>query len=242
MSDDTAIGRLQLTQAEAHLATLTAGERVDWALANTPGLHVVTSSFGVQAAVMLHLVNERAPGIPVVVVDTGYLFPETYQFMDELTSKLGLNLVVCRAELSPAWQEARYGKQWEQGTDGIKAYNQRNKVEPLNAKFADLGVGTWFTGLRREQSNTRSNTPFIDVDRHTFRVKVQPIADWTKQDVHQYLEAHRLPYHPLFEQGYVSIGDTHSTRPLELGMTEEETRFGGLVRECGLHVKAEGNA
>ena len=239
MSDDTAIGKLQLTQAEAHLATLTAGERVDWALSNTPGLHVVTSSFGVQAAVMLHLVNERAPGIPVVVVDTGYLFLETYQFMDELTSKLALNLVVCRAELSPAWQEARYGKLWEQGTDGIKAYNQRNKVEPLDIKFGELGVSTWFTGLRREQSSSRAETPFIDVAAG--RIKVQPIADWTKQDVHKYLEAYRLPYHPLFEQGYVSIGDTHSTRPLELGMTEEETRFGGLVRECGLHVKAEGN-
>lgn len=222
------------------LGGLSATERIAWALSNTPGLHVVTSSFGVQAAVMLHLVNERAPGIPVVVVDTGYLFPETYQFMDELTSRLGLNLVVCRAELSPAWQEARYGKQWEQGRDGIKAYNQRNKVEPLNAKFADLGVGTWFTGLRRDQSSTRFNTPFIE--NAGGRVKVQPIADWTKQDVHQYLEAHQLPYHPLFDEGYVSIGDTHSTRPLSLGMTEEETRFGGLVRECGLHVKAEGNA
>jgi phosphoadenosine phosphosulfate reductase len=160
--------------------------------------------------------------------------------MDELTFRLGLNLVVCRAELSPAWQEARYGKQWEQGIDGIKAYNHRNKVEPLDIKFDELGVATWFTGLRREQASSRAETPFIDVAAG--RIKVQPIADWTKQDVHRYLEQYELPYHPLFEQGYVSIGDTHSTMPLELGMTEEETRFGGLVRECGLHVKAEGNA
>jgi phosphoadenosine phosphosulfate reductase len=200
----------------------------------------MTSSFGVQAAVMLHLVTQVHPGIPVVIVDTGYLFPETYQFMDALTSRLGLNLVVCRADLSPAWQEARYGKQWEQGIDGIKAYNHRNKVEPLDIKFDELGVATWFTGLRREQASSRAETPFIDVAAG--RIKVQPIADWTKQDVHRYLEQYELPYHPLFEQGYVSIGDTHSTMPLELGMTEEETRFGGLVRECGLHVKAEGNA
>ena len=219
------------------LGALSATERIAWALENTPGLHVLTSSFGVQAAVMLHLVNERAPGIPVVVVDTGYLFPETYQFMDALTSRLNLNLVVCRAELSPAWQEARYGKQWEQGVDGIKAYNHRNKVAPLDAKFDALGVTTWFTGLRREQASSRADTPFIDVAGA--RIKVQPIADWTKQNVHRYLELHNLPYHPLFEQGYVSIGDTHSTRPLTLGMTEEETRFGGLVRECGLHVKPE---
>ena len=229
-----------LEETNRFLSGMSVDARVAWAIENTPGLHVVTSSFGVQAAVMLHLVNERTPGIPVVVVDTGYLFPETYQFMDALKSRLGLNLVVCRAELSPAWQEARYGKQWEQGIDGIKAYNHRNKVEPLDIKFDELGVTTWFTGLRREQASSRAETPFIDIAAG--RIKVQPIADWTKQDVHKYLEQHELPYHPLFEQGYVSIGDTHSTRPLELGMTEEETRFGGLVRECGLHVKAEGNA
>lgn len=229
-----------LEETNRFLAGLSADARVAWAIENTPGLHVVTSSFGVQAAVMLHLVTQHAPGIPVVVVDTGYLFPETYQFMDALTSRLNLNLVVCRAELSPAWQEARYGKQWEQGIDGIKAYNHRNKVAPLDAKFDALGVTTWFTGLRREQSSSRADTPFVDAVAG--RIKVQPIADWTKQDVHRYLEHHNLPYHPLFEQGYVSIGDTHSTRPLTLGMTEEETRFGGLVRECGLHVKPEGKA
>lgn len=227
-----------LEETNRFLSGLSAAERVAWAIENTPCLHVMTSSFGVQAAVMLHLVTQVHPGIPVVVVDTGYLFPETYQFMDELTSRLGLNLVVCRAELSPMWQEARYGKQWEQGIDGTKAYNHRNKVEPLDIKFDELGVATWFTGLRREQASSRAETPFIDVAAG--RIKVQPIADWTKQDVHKYLEQHELPYHPLFEQGYVSIGDTHSTRPLTIGMTEEETRFGGLVRECGLHVKSEG--
>jgi len=227
-----------LEEVNCLLADLSAGERIGWALTNTPGLHVVTSSFGVQAAVMLHLVTQQSPGIPVVVVDTGYLFPETYQFIDALTEQLHLNLVVCRAELSPAWQEARFGKQWEQGIDGIKAYNHRNKVAPLDTKFEALGVTTWFTGLRREQAASRADTPFIDVAGG--RIKVQAIADWTKKDVHQYLEAHGLPYHPLFDQGYVSIGDTHSTRPLTLGMTEEETRFGGLVRECGLHVKSEG--
>lgn len=229
-----------IEETNRFLAGLSADARVEWAIGNTPGRHVVTSSFGVQAAVMLHLVTQHAPRIPVVVVDTGYLFPETYQFMDALTSRLNLNLVVCRAELSPAWQEARYGKQWEQGIDGIKAYNQRNKVVPLDVKFDELGVKTWFTGLRREQASSRADTPFVDAVAG--RIKVQPIADWTKQDVHRYLELHNLPYHPLFEQGYVSIGDTHSTRPLTLGMTEEETRFGGLVRECGLHVKSDGEA
>ena len=92
----------------------------------------MTSSFGIQAAVSLHLVAQQSPSIPVILTDTGYLFPETYQFIDSLQQQLQLNLHVYRAALSPAWQEARYGKLWEQGVEGLERYNQLNKVEPLN--------------------------------------------------------------------------------------------------------------
>jgi phosphoadenosine phosphosulfate reductase len=102
----------------------------------------------------------------------------------------------------------------------------------------DLAVQTWFSGLRRSQSSTRANTPIVSVQRDV--VKFCPIVEWSNKDVHYYLKDHNLPYHPLWEQGYVSVGDTHSTRPLELGMTEEETRFNGLGRECGLHVAGDG--
>ncbi|VEA32993.1 phosphoadenosine phosphosulfate reductase [Salmonella enterica subsp. enterica] len=99
---------LALAETNAQLETLTAEERVAWALENLPGEYVLSSSFGIQAAVSLHLVNQIRPDIPVILTDTGYLFPETYQFIDELTDKLKLNLKVYRAGESPAWQEARY--------------------------------------------------------------------------------------------------------------------------------------
>ncbi|HAG1496794.1 TPA: phosphoadenosine phosphosulfate reductase family protein [Salmonella enterica] len=140
---------MALAETNAQLEKLSAEERVAWALENLPGEYVLSSSFGIQAAVSLHLVNQIRPDIPVILTDTGYLFPETYQFIDELTDKLKLNLKVYRAGESPAWQEARYGKLWE--------------------------------------------------------------------------------------QGYLSVGDTHTTRKWEPGMAEEETRFFGLKRECGLH-------
>lgn len=233
--DQNIIDPSVLARAHTVLAGLNASERIAWSLNHTPGPHMLTSSFGAQAAVMLHLVTEQRADIPVVVVDTGYLFPQTYMYIDLLVSRLNLNLIVVRPLLSPAWQEARYGKRWETGPEGIKEYNQMNKVEPLQRTMQELGVGTWFTGLRREQSKSRKETPFIDVVDG--RVKLQPIADWSLEMVSHYLTKHSLPVHPLLEQGYASMGDWHSTTRLEPGMTEEETRFGGLIRECGLHQR-----
>jgi phosphoadenosine phosphosulfate reductase len=214
-------------------AALKADQRVQWALENLPGNHVLTSSFGAQAAVSLHLVTQVAPNIPVILVDTGYLFPETYRFIDELTARLKINLKVFRAETSPAWQEARYGQRWTKGIEGLNAYNQENKVEPMRRALRELGVSTWFAGLRRNQAESRSQIEFLQWSGG--RWKVHPIADWTDRDVYRYLTKHDLPYHPLWEKGYVSIGDHHSTRPIQEVATVDETRFFGLKRECGIH-------
>jgi len=212
---------------------MTAEERVVSALKSLPGQHVVSSSFGAQSAVMLHLVTRQKADIPVVFIDSGYLFPETYRFVDELTDKLALNLKVYRPERSGAWQEARHGKRWEQGLTGLNAYNQDNKVEPMQRAIEELNVGTWFSGLRRNQSIEREKTPFVE--RSGDRFKVYPIADWTDKDIYDYLKNHDLPYHPLWEKGYVSIGDVHTTKSLADVDSIEETRFFGLKRECGLH-------
>jgi phosphoadenosine phosphosulfate reductase len=214
-------------------ATLGAAARVEWALENLPGNHVLTSSFGAQSAVSLHLVTQVRPDIPVLLVDTGYLFPETYRFIDELTARLKINLKVYRAELSPAWQEARYGQRWSQGLEGLEAYNQENKVEPMRRALRELGANTWFAGLRRNQTESRAKIEHLEWAGG--RWKVHPIADWTDRDVHRYLTKHGLPYHPLWEKGYVSIGDHHSTRPIQDVATEDQTRFFGLKRECGIH-------
>lgn len=224
---------MALAEINTRLEKLSAEERVTWALENLPGEAVLSSSFGIQAAVSLHLVTRLKPQIPVILTDTGYLFPETYQFIDELTDKLGLNLKVFRAEQSAAWQEARYGKLWEQGVEGIERYNQINKVEPMNRALETLNGQTWFAGLRRDQSSSRANLPVLAIQRGVF--KVLPIIDWDNKQVYTYLREHGLGYHPLWDQGYLSVGDTHTTRKWEPGMAEEETRFFGLKRECGLH-------
>lgn len=214
---------------------LTAEQRVARALELLPGEHLLTSSFGAQAAVSLHLVTRAMPRVPVILIDTGYLFPETYRFIDELTRRLSLNLKIYRSPMSPAWQEARHGKLWEQGADGIERYNRMNKVDPMERALRDLDGGTWFAGLRREQSLTRVSIEPVQLTG-AGRYKIHPIFDWTDRDVYRYLKRHALPYHPLWEQGYVSIGDWHTTRSLrDAGDDAEATRFFGLKRECGLH-------
>ncbi|OEE72172.1 phosphoadenylyl-sulfate reductase [Vibrio ordalii] len=224
---------LHLAPLNAYLETLTAQQRVMWAIENLEGTHALSSSFGIQAALMLHLVSSVKSDIPVVLTDTGYLFPETYQFIDQLTDHLNLNLYIFSATISPSWQEARYGKLWEQGVTGIEQYNHLNKVEPMRRALDELDIGTWFSGLRREQSQSRATLPILAIQNGVF--KFLPVIDWTNKDVHYYLQENHLPYHPLWEQGYLSVGDTHTTRKWEPGMNEEETRFFGLKRECGLH-------
>ena len=222
-----------LRETNARLEGVRADERVAWAVEQFGDGLVLSSSFGAQAGVMLHLATRAKADIPVILVDTGYLFPETYRFVDELTERLSLNLKVVRAELSPAWQEARHGKRWENGVAGIEVYNCENKVEPMQRAMAELYATAWLAGLRRQQSASREGLPVLALANG--RVKVHPIIDWTDKQVHDYLKANKMPYHPLWEQGYISIGDTHTTRRLEDGMSEEETRFFGLKRECGLH-------
>lgn len=222
-----------LAELNVSLARLTAEQRVAWALEHVPGEHVLSSSFGAQSAVSLHLVTRQRPQLPVVLIDTGYLFPETYLFVDELTERLALNLKVRRALLGPAWMEARHGRLWEQGVAGLDHYNRLRKVEPMRRALVELDATSWFAGLRRGQSRSRAAIEFAEICNG--RWKFHPLADWSDRDVGDYLARHGLPYHPLWQHGYVSIGDSHTSQRWEPGMDAEDTRFFGLKRECGLH-------
>lgn len=227
-----------LNQWNEILEKETAVSRVELVMEKLPSHFVLSSSFGIQSAVMLHLVTQVDANIPVILTDTGHLFPETYQFIEQLSERLKLNLHVYSAEKSAAWQVAKYGEEWAKGHDELKLYNRRNKVEPLERGLTELKAATWFSGVRRQQSEHRKSLSVVSILRGRF--KVHPIIDWSNKDVHQYLAKHNLPYHPLWDQGYVSVGDVHSTKPLTLGMDESDTRFSGMQRECGLHTDGDG--
>lgn len=209
-------------------------EIVRWALRTFGRGLIMSSSFGAESALMLHLVTRDAPDVPVVFLDTGYLFPETYQFAEELTQKLKLNLKVYGPRMTAARQEALYGRLWNGTDEELATYQQINKVEPMDRALRELGATAWLAGLRRDQTEFRSSLRVVEAQDGVF--KIHPILGWSKQDIRDYMRAHDLPYHPLYHYGYRSIGDVHSTTPTTLDQDERDGRQLGEKRECGIHL------
>ncbi|WP_017712131.1 phosphoadenylyl-sulfate reductase [Prochlorothrix hollandica] len=227
---------LNLDSINEHLSQHNAQGIVQWAAATFGEGLVLSTSFGIQAAVMLHLVSSVVPKTPIIWVDTGYLPPETYRFAEELTQRLRLNLKVYQSPLSPARMEALEGRLWEQDTvEAFNRYDQVRKVEPMQRALKELGATAWLAGLRSNQTSYRQGLRWVD--RHNHLYKVHPILAWSAKDIYLYLSKYDLPYHPFFDQGYTSVGDWHSSRPMTSGDTHErDTRFKGLKQECGLHL------
>ncbi|MDJ0515368.1 MAG: phosphoadenosine phosphosulfate reductase [Trichodesmium sp. MO_231.B1] len=219
----------ELGQADAH--TL-----VKWGYETFGEGLIMSTSFGIQAAVMLHLVTSVVPNIPVIWVDTGYLPAETYRFAEELTERLKLNLKVYQSPISPARMEALYGRLWnEKDVDALNRYDQIRKVEPMQRALKELRATGWLAGLRGDQTKHRQGLARIGKQSGIY--KILPILSWHSRDIYQYLTAHDLPYHPFFDLGYTTVGDWHSSRPLTADDTDErDTRFHGLKQECGLHL------
>ncbi len=223
-----------LDQQNRALGTSTPEVLMQWASQRFGDKLIASTSFGATSAVMLHLVHEVAPRTPIICVDTGYLFPETYQFAEDLIKRLELDVHFYAARMSPARQEALYGKLWEQGEEGVDRYLQINKVEPMQRALRDLGAEGWMAGLRSEQTEHRAGLRRID--RQDGRVKIHPILRWTDDEITAYMERYDLPYHPMVQQGYRSIGDHHSTIPTTADMDPRDGRILGKTRECGLHL------
>ena len=197
---------------------------------------VLSTSFGIQSAVMLHLVTQVVPNIPVIWIDTGYLPVETYRFAEELSNRLRFNLKVYQSPLSPARMEALYGRLWEQhDVHALNRYDQIRKVEPMQRALTELNATAWLTGLRADQTDHRKSLERVGQQGRYY--KLLPILKWTAKNLYQYLVAHDLPYHPLFDKGYVTVGDWHSSRPITAAdANDRDTRFKGLKQECGLHL------
>ncbi|MFM2241907.1 MAG: hypothetical protein RLZ97_762 [Verrucomicrobiota bacterium] len=218
----------------AELLPLKAGERIKALHAHFGDGLVASTSFGLQAAVMLDLIARHAPTIPVVFIDTGYHFPETYRYAEELVARFGTDLRIYHPQYSAARMEAVLGKLWEQGREGLDQYGIITKVEPMDRALRELGATAWISGLRRSHSTTRASRPLAE--RQNRMTKVYPILDWADAQVAAYMHEHDLPRHPLEAQGYVTMGDWHSTVPASHGLDAESTRFNGEKYECGLHL------
>jgi phosphoadenosine phosphosulfate reductase len=197
----------------------------------------VTSSFQAEDMVVVHMVREVLPNVPVIFLDTGYHFAETYEYRDRLAQEWGLNLVNVVPQLTVAEQESQFGILNQTAPD--RCCGMR-KVGPLFASLEPYRL--WFTGLRKEQAKTRANLQPVD----TFTLptgkqleKVSPLADWTTRDVWQYAAEHNIPLMKLYDKGYTSIGcEPCTSLPLDPN-DPRSGRWGGHKTECGIHVQPQ---
>ena len=226
-----------LKEVQSHLKDLKAEERIQWAANEFDHKFVATTSFGIQSAVLLHMLQlNKEIKTQVIWVDTGYLPEETYKYAEQLSNQLNLNLTVVQSEISPARMEAQFGQLWNTGkVEDLEQYHLIRKVQPLERTLENLQVKCWASGVRSNQTNHRSSMTYLDLIRN--RLSLRPLLEWTQKDIFYYMKENKLPQHPLFEKGYSTVGDWHSSTPEGTNNKGRETRFGGLKQECGIHVQ-----
>lgn len=195
-----------------------------------PGKITLVSSFGAEAAVLLHMVAKIDRGTPVLFIDTKHLFSETLRYRDALAERLGLqNLVVIKPDEVVLMQEDRDNRLWEVSPD--QCCHVR-KVLPLERALAPYSG--WITGRKRSHGGVRQNLQLIELS--SGKIKLNPLVNWTADRIDAYFKNHDIPRHPLFEKGYVSIGCTHCTiRPVDPSDPRSGRWAGSGKTECGIH-------
>ncbi|MDT0323237.1 phosphoadenylyl-sulfate reductase [Streptomyces millisiae] len=217
-------------RAGRELEEAPALEILRWAADTFGSRFCVTASMA--DAVVAHLAARARPGVDVVFLDTGYHFPETIGTRDAVAAVLDVNVITLTPRLTVAEQDAEYGPRlYERDPDRCCAMR---KVEVLEAGLTDYDA--WATGLRRDESPTRANTPVVGWDARRGKVKIAPIARWTDADVEAYVAEHGVLTNPLLQDGYASIGCAPCTRRTLAGEDARAGRWAGLAKtECGLH-------
>ena len=223
------------------------GEIIAWAIREFSGKIAVTSSFGPESGVLLHMLSQADRSVPVLFLETSYHFPETLEYKEKLTQLFGLTRVL-DLKADPQ-RKAEVVKQY----DGVPYEKnpdlccQINKVEPIDRALKDFNA--WISGIRRHQTDFRKSVRTVEeykkseAENHLF--KVSPLANLTSREIWWYLKEHDIPKHPLYDKGYLSVGCWPCTRPVQPGDDERSGRWAGKAKtECGIHtfleVKEEG--
>lgn len=210
----------------------TPEEVLAWGFERFGSRIAIASAFGAEGMALIDIASRVRADFKVFTLDTGFFFPETYELIERLEERYGISVERCRPALTPAQQARVHGEAlWSREPD--RCCDIR-KVRPLRAKLAELDA--WATAIRRDQSPDRAGAGKIEWDPKFGLVKLNPIADWTWSDVWDYIYANNVPYNPLHDRQYPSIGCTHCTRPVESDEYSRDGRWAGFAKlECGLH-------
>jgi phosphoadenosine phosphosulfate reductase len=227
----TTIPEIDAAEVAARLEQGSATEAIEWMFETFGQSHYIACSFQKTSSVTAHLASQINSDARFFYLDTDVLFPETYRTRDELAEHLGVEFDRFH-NLTLAEQATQYGDElWKSDPDACCGLR---KVEPMRRALSS--VDCWLAGVRREDSTSRAKTPKFAWDKRFELWKLNPIADWTERDVWNYIREHHLPYNPLHDQGYPSIGCTHCTKPVEPGGDLRDGRWNGLAKtECGIN-------
>ncbi|HEV2962940.1 MAG TPA: phosphoadenylyl-sulfate reductase [Candidatus Angelobacter sp.] len=227
---------MNFDQIEIVSETWKPQEVLRWGFERFGNSIALASSFGAEDVVLIDMAAGVQQHFEVFTLDTDFLFPETYDLISRIEKKYGIQVERRQSQLTPLQQEEQFGPQlWKRSPNQCC---DLRKVKPLKAKLAELQA--WITGIRRDQTPHRRNAGKIEFDINFGLVKLNPLADWTSVQVWQYIRENQVPYNPLHELGYPSIGCTHCTRPVAQGEDLRAGRWAGLQKtECGLHLKEQ---
>jgi phosphoadenosine phosphosulfate reductase len=223
-----------VTQLQAGAEVWTPEESLRWAFAEFGDSLAIASSFGAEDVVLIDVASRLRPAFRVFTLDTDFLFPETYELIESVERRYGIKVERTHPEFTPDAQAAKFGPAlWALNPD--QCCNIR-KVEPLKKYLA--GLRAWVTGVRRDQAPTRANAKKLEWDAKFGLVKLNPLADWNSEKVWDYIRSNSVPYNPLHDRHYPSIGCTYCTRPVQPGEDPRAGRWSGQDKiECGLHIK-----
>lgn len=203
-----------------------------WALRKFGPEVALATGFGAEGCVLIHLISRISKDTRIFYLDTGLLFSETYELREQLESRYGVRIEQRATRLSLSAQAEQYGERlWERKPD---VCCRLRKVEPLRETLA--GLRAWITAIRREQTPVRANAEVVERDRKFGLIKINPLAKWSAREVWKYIKDHDVPYSPLYDNGYASIGCEPCTTVVQIGEDARAGRWRGVVKtECGLH-------
>lgn len=231
---------LNLDELNQQFETANPEEILAWSVANIPTGLVQASAFNIDDMIITDLLYRQfkpAQPVPVLFLNTLYHFPETLELVEKANAKYSLNLKTYKIPDVNSREEftAKYGDAlWEQD---IKLFHKLTKIEPLQRGLQELNAVAWITGRRRDQAITREIMPIFEADG-TDRIKINPLANWTRKLSWTYASEHGVPYNPLHDRGYPSIGDEPLTTPVAEGEDERAGRWRGMGKtECGIHME-----
>ncbi len=227
-----ALSDLDVPLLNERLEQCTTEEILMWAWETFGSKVTVSSSFQTQSLPLLHIISQVCPEMPVIFIDTGFHFPETLAFRDMLQTKYGLNIVTVHPAIAKSQLLQQYGEGLYRRDPDLCCYV--NKVEPMQRVLAKMHA--WVAGVRRDQTNNRGQLSVLE-PQPSGLLKIHPMLNWTRDAIQTYIREHDLPAHPLYAQGYRSIGCAPCTRPTLTLEDERSGRWAGTGKtECGLHL------